>query len=368
MAYATGSAADLPSLMTAIKDFALAEGWTIDKYVNSGTIGNNLLFMTKGACAVAFQAAVVTGIADWTTGANVPRTENRLRGALATSINTALNTYFGHPGSLVTTATDGDRIEINDLDGPFAAYHFFSDPSVSDYVHVVVQCGADRYQHFGFGNVDQGDFTHAGVGYLTGVSRPYWRTHSNAVTANTSNNYNKPGSHRSGFATRRIAVESTGSTIDYADATFAFHAPDALPAGWAAMHIQRDAYVARVANLLHFVPYNIIQGPRNEVVLQAPINAMVTYNNANNFSGVAAMFGVPAVLSRTGPNQNCYVGDIPNVRLLNMDGMAPGQELTFGGETWVVFPNLRQTGWGNAAVQGDQATSGHYGTAHKKVA
>lgn len=109
MAYSTGSAADLTALLDAIRVFAIAQGWTVDKW----TAGSRLLFLRRGITFVTMEGSSRT-FNSWETGSSVSTTEQVLRMAIGTGITTALNTYFGHPGSIVTTATDSDRIEVND--------------------------------------------------------------------------------------------------------------------------------------------------------------------------------------------------------------------------------------------------------------
>lgn len=371
MSYQTGSAADLPSLMTIIKDFALAEGWTIGKYVTSGTIANNLLFMSKGQCFVALQGVTVS-MQDWTTGANVPINDNRLRGALATSLNNSLNTYFGHPGSAVTAATSAERIEINDLAGPFTSYHLFSDPTVSDYINVVVQTAPDRWQHFGFGNLDKGTFTHSGAGYITGISRAWVPNRSGSITSNSGVGFNKPGHTKTGFVFGLKDNDLSDPANEGSDRVAHIYAPDALPltAGWTAMLGQgwssnSDTNSNFINNCRFFsTPLSSLY---SQLTNRGTLNAHVGRNFATSFSGVAPMFGLPVIYKNSSVSASCYVGDFPNVRQVNMEGLLDAQTLTFGADEWMVFPCGRQTAWMTAASMGMQFSSGRYGLAHKKV-
>ena len=61
-----------------------------------------------------------------------------------------------------------------------------------------------------------------------------------------------------------------------------------------------------------------------------------------------------------------WCGTFPNVRKTNLNGILPEQEITYGAETWTVFPMVRNTS-DTLLNTSTQVTSGRAGVAFKKV-
>jgi hypothetical protein len=347
MAYATGSATTLTDLLSAIRTFAIAQGWTIDKW----TPASNLLFLSDDLTKVAFQAAVEP-LTSFETGAAVVINQTVLYGALATGINAGLNTFWGHPGSIVTAANDVDAVRINDLSGPFPSYHLFADPALGRHIHVVVQTASDRWQCFGFGRVDKGGLTHAGSSYLTGGSRSWVRA-AGAVDA-ALQYYNLASGFTTGFA---VNAGRTGIN----NAVLNLYSPDALPddsAEWPKM-------IASASIMPHLTGRSRPDewpGERNAHLLSGVVRHPVS-----QFSGAAMFHALPVVQMAAGASKLCWVGDFPNVRLVNMDGMRPGQLVEIAADDWLVFPVGRQVPWGTQVQTGFQFSTGQYALAFKRV-
>lgn len=351
MAYQTGSAANLTELLDAIRLFAIGQGWTVDRW----TSGSALLFLSKGQCFVTMRGTT-RAFTDFTTGSGVAANEGILRMAIGTANNPALTTFWGHPGSIVTSETDGDRIEINDLTGPFPSYHFFSDAAVSDYIHVVVQSTAERWQHFSFGNLDKGGFTHAGVGYATGTNRLWYRADADGTPGSIWHVYND-------ISKACVAFASNGDqNLPLSTTVRLIHAPDAMPNNATAWPIVQSGLHAHLRLLGISSPANFPRNNPNTALLNAFIASPIS-----QWSGQAMLWAIPAIVVSGVVSSLCYIGDYPNVRLLSMEGMTPQQEIALGGDVWKVFPVGRQTSWGTKAQLGFQFSTGHVALAYKKV-
>ena len=353
MAYSTGSAADLTALLDAIRVFAIAQGWTVDRW----TSASRLLFMRRGQTFVTMEGSSRT-YNNWDSGSSVSTTEQTLRMAIGTGITAGLTTYHGHPGSIVTTATDADRIEVNDLTGSFPSYHLFADNSVSGHIHVVVQCSTERWQHFSFGEVDKGTFTHAGVGYLVGTNRIYNRESSATDPTSTLVKYNDISKIVYPFL-GNWASDSFPTTYNHRQ----IHAPDALPnnVNWPVVSVQNTELWD--GSFL----WKPTDWPRLSNLGEAkPLNAIIK-NPINQWNGTVMLWAIPCIVRSAAVSQMIYVGDFPNVRALNMEGMSPGQEISLGPDTWKVFPIGRQTAWGTKVELGFQYSTGQYALAYKKV-
>lgn len=361
MAYVTGTAADLQSLLTAIRDFAVTQGWTVDKFVPSATVASNLLFMRKGVCFVTMQGAIES-FNDWSSGSAVSGQDTTLRVAINTANTVALTTYHGHPGSLVTSATDLDKTSINDLAGPYSSYHLFADATISDHIHVVIQCAAERWQHFSFGHLDKGTLTHSGVAYASGQARP-WQPRVTGGSASSSNDYNEVAT-----APYPFVGPSSGNGQIYGHAGGCqFHLPDALPnnlTNWPI--VQASGSFSLLIGSNYMRPTDFPQNPYASGSSMRLLDALIM-NPATQWAGNVLLWALPVLITSPSLSQLCYVGDFPNVRALNMEGMTPQQEILLGSDTWKVFPIGRQTSWGVKSDIGDQFASGHFALAYKKV-
>jgi hypothetical protein len=346
MAYATGSAATANALLAALATFAGAQGWTIVK----NTTG--LLFLSKGVCFVAMQTASYN-YNDFATGVSVSTPDVRLECALSTSLTVALNTFFGHPGSLSTTSTDSDRVSVNNLLGPFSEYHFFA---ANNYIHVSVKTGADTWRQFGFGEVDKGALTHSGAAFLSGSSTRFYRSSSVSATS-TANPYNSPEACDPPYARNQntLANRDAGAHAN-------FYVPDALPA-------TADWPIHTTACVPHISPYdepNIGYPTTSSSPVPSIIDPLMLAQNSQ-WGGNVVLFPVPILIAAPTILRSCYIGDYPDVRMINMEGLLDGQELSLAGDVWKVFSIGRQLPWASKAVVGFQYSTGQLGVAFKKI-
>lgn len=342
MSYATGTAADRAALIAAIADFAAADGWTV--VLEDAT----RLYVEKGICHAAFQVATVN-VTDYNADpTNV--VDYLIQGTLATALNAGNANFWQNTGS-PTNGGDNQQVRINDLQGPFPAYWLFSDADETC-INVVVQCGTDKYQHFGFGVVDKGEMTHGGAAYLVGTNRYHFRAAVNLNNANF-NDIAEQTYPYVGNVSQVPPGNQVGSQL---------YCPDALPvaASWAAMRAGAQLFHTRNRQQPSQFPE---LGNSSGYLLSGSILA-----SASQWGGNVMLWPIPAIPYNTTLLQNCYVGDYPNVRALNMTGLQPEQEIDLAGDTWVVFPIGRQTAWGTPATLGNQFSTGQYALAYKKVA
>lgn len=342
MSYQTGTGNTVQDFVTAMKDFAVTKGWTVNKFDTT----NKVLFIEKGAChlVLAWDTSTTrTAYSGTTSGSNFVVQDHLVKASLCSSIDGSKTVYYGHPGSLVTSNNDGDTVYSNNLTGPFTSWHFFSDAS-GDYIHAVVQATSELYTHFGFGLVAQGDLTHSGVGYCYGALNTWWRDYWNDLDTNSSD-YNQPALHEYPMIRGRENV----------------YAPDALPAGFDVMSSNN----AGVPPL-----YRAVNIPSSFYAAVGTISDCYMLDQlctsvAPMWSGRTPFLGIPVMLDNVANTQLCVVGDYPDVRYLNMEGLVAGQELVLSGDTWKIFPVMRQYAWGQFA---GQPSSGQLGIAFKKIA
>lgn len=345
MAYATGSATTCNDLISAIRDFASLQGWTIAK------TAANLLFLNKSTCFVAMQAFSYN-YNDFATGVSVSMPDTRLEMSLSTSFTVALNNYYGHPGSLCTAANDTDRVATNMLQGPFTEYHLFSGAvGEPDYIIVSVKTGADTWRQFGFGMIDKGAFTHSGAAWLAGGNCGYFYRQSSSTL--TSQYYNDVDSCPYPFLEASNVMPNTNTKARQ------LYAPDAMPntANWPAM--RADLMIPGINT--SYDPYVQWPGLSSGRMLSA-LNGSKT----SDYGGYAMLWPVPIIPYSSADSKSCYIGDLPGVRGVNMEGLVSGQEIMLGADTWKIFSIGRQAGWGTQTQLGFQYSTGHYGLAFKK--
>lgn len=362
MAYQTGTGNTIADFVDALKNFASAQGWTVSRY---DTVGR-FLNLEKGIVHAAFYWRTDITQEAYLTAGSSTRTyiaDHTLYGALGNAAlinNRDSSTWWDQPGNKgqYTAFANGYWTEdygltVNVLNGPFTAWHFFSDAG-GNYIQAVVQTG-ELFTHLFFGLVDKGTLTHSGVAFLTGTWHFWWPSHYDTTPAAFENYYyanrldymkSYPGGgHKS-------MLSSTGPK------TGQFYAPNALPAGFPSLSSMHHSVIP---------PISYRDKPTSDLRDQSLPLTHVLVCPAPTWSGYVPMFGVPLLIINNAGDRCCCPGFYPNFRLLNMEGMSPGQEINLNGDVWKVFPLKCQRQWADSRM-GRWATSGHYAVAYKKIA
>jgi hypothetical protein len=238
------------------------------------------------------------------------------RGALGYDAGLAWNAQPNHSGLTVA---------LNLTVGPYTSYHFFAgDEEGCPYLNAIIEFTAGRFRHLAFGKlIKRGNYT--GGTYVDGVR---W---------NNNNAYqNIPD--RVEHTVICDANSSSGSghfACDY----------DGKTNNW-----QRCITTAGTAYALGSARSNSMTQMYNAVGVQ-------NWNMRN------LMWPLSYFANRAS-NLRSPVGRIPNMRMVNMKNLLPGETLTVGGDGWMVFPLVQRTeswGSGNSAIE----SSGYYGYAYK---
>lgn len=347
MAYQTGGGGDTSAFIAALRDFAVANGWT--KSGEGLNANGGYLFLEKGVCHMALdwntKATITMYDADGVAINNVP--EAWITATVNQSINTALTVGWGHPGYPSGSFYGPYTTQVRDFTGPLVQWYLFTD-ATGDYIHAAVNTQVDRWQHFGFGVVDKGPMTHSGAAYVTGSGNIWYRDSNNATPSSGAYTYNHPSMH--------VAPFSGLNSVLYV--------PDALPAGFnnyiGSNYTGTARSVTQPSLRTHNVPSLFPQNDVGGTLLDHIIAAHMP-----SWSGNVPMYGSPAVVWSPTKDRACAVGMFPDVRLINMEGLLPGQEITLATDTWKVFPITRQEAWANSLTL--VLTSGQYGVAYKKI-
>lgn len=359
MAYSTGSG-DHIQLMNAVLSHAVADGW-----VEAGGVGTGWPISKGNIRGVDFDFSEVS--TDDRTGLlSVAKTERRLRLGLGTA-----------PANATANVAENDCL-IPNMEYVFSEWHIFSDPSLCDYVHVVVKFSTGTYSdvwgHFGFGELDnQGASGH--VAYVTGIyANGYARTVNDwdDFHSELSNpfgwNWLAPSQVRDMFGGRvgNRRVASTISNFKYLMDGSDLPIPQG--SGWplADTVIEEgfNVWMANQSSENTNTPHTRNSAFQNST----SFNYWPFYSSPQPFSGSVTLGPMPIFLcnSSTPSLQMIQVGIAPNIRMCSMNGYNSGDEVTFGSETWVLFPMLRKTDNSEIGVA-RTVTSGSVGFAYKKV-
>lgn len=368
MAYATGSGATGLDFLDAVRSFASGLGWTIAKWDTT----NGLLYLSKGLCRLSLQYYTAS-ITTYNGTTAVPITEGRIRGQLSQSFVSGVD-WYNAPGGVVAPSTtgrdSGPALMMGQMQGPFTQWFLFSN-ATGDYVHAMVQTGADTYTYIGFGNGDKGGLTHSGVAYAFSEGGRFWYRNQpqNATypTGSSQITYNKPGYTGAAFASTNRRFNT---------ACLHIYTENALPSGFL-NNVASGSYYSSTTtsrNGQTATPLKIAANDYNldtNYPANVPGTASCLLDNViimsqPGYTSFVPMLGIPLIFGNVGKTLACAVGSIPDMRIINLTGMSPQQELALGSDTWKVFPQLRQSSFGDA-INTEAPSSGQFGLAFKKI-
>lgn len=316
MAYTTSTATTMDGLLEAVKDFALAQGWTIDTYeaitdghwlhLHLGTAHFDLFTDNTPASPDYSPELILTGATGYDGGQD----------------------QLNQPGS----RTDTIQVYCNDLSaGSYVKHHFFAG---ADFVHCVVEVSSGRFVHFGFGTLDKAG-TYTGGEYVYGTR---WYLNNASYS---SDQYS--AQHFYPFGPDGAHIRFTENDLSGAD-TYK---------DWATV----KSYPASTTNYLRAMGFYNNSADTIENLLTIPLSRQPNY-----FNGLAVLLPINIVCGRTN-NLTSVLGSPKEMRYINIQYLSASQELTLGADTWLIFP-VKQKG-----LDDDTTTplSGWYGLAYKKV-
>lgn len=328
MSYQTGTALHIDDLLLKLSVFAQANGWTENKAVaGSGDGASSELYLSKGVSFFAF-AAILTGGTNVYHGVSQAIDHPQLRLYGATGFNGAF-AVNAQPG---TTST---YVETNWLLPNMTAYHFFTDPTKT-YLHVVVETTANEFRHFGIGLLDK-------VGVYTGGEYTYGTRWSQAVSFIDVPGVGQ-GQHGSPWTTGGPANASpfVRANVDGSEWKIANGSSGTI--NWfapLAHNFQGDV----LGNFLSFSTTNV------------PIAT------PNRFNSTVVLFPLPCYIVRSA-TQRAPIGKPFDVRACNIQNISPSSLLTFGGDDWLIFPNVEKK---DPLIRDDLPNSGWTAFAYLKV-
>lgn len=342
MAYQTGSASDQTDLMSKLSTFAQANGFTQDYY--NGTTRHLSLSRSTDNLFVSFCWDAVSYI--------------QMYQALGYSA-----TYNEQPWLQANDSGNGtdspDTLEDRERqvsaigNGSFPTYHFFA--YTNPYaIHVVLEFSAGLFRHFGFGTVDK-------IGAWTGGA---WCAGHLWNPANTFVMYDIPYSSAHSVLLDSLLTPGTAGYGIYNTNSGATIHCEGLPGqdssgkwGHSVYPSTEDIYLGddRAGN-----PRIRISGGFRGGVALAQFGQFLP-DLAN---GYVPIIPIEIFYYRAlhGGDGIYYLGRLPNIGHIHLEGIDASEEITVGSDTWIAFPMVRKSN-----VGGNNQESENAGIIYKKV-
>jgi hypothetical protein len=319
MAYQTGTATSQEDLMNILQTFAAANGWTVD--IMSTT--NDWMAMNNGSVYVQFRWDNSTGIAFFHS-----------RGFINTSTAPGNHTDDDGCGTVDATApynatvSTGRRLNIGN--GPYTAYHFFTD-GTTKYIHVALEYSPGQFRHFSVGSVNK-------IGN--------WIGGEYCVTSFIGSNAHIINSSTHDFLWSGVA---SGSTTADANECGSMHV-ESFPnqtvgqGKWQLFSNQS----ASLGNDRQSTPRPRIASPGGMFSHNPWLNSFGPFR-ASLLNGFLPLIPIPVWWKdlTPAPDQLMLLGFVPDVHLMQMANLTPGQEFVIGADTFKVFPALKKSSVGS---------------------
>lgn len=305
MAYETGTATNMQDLVDKLFTFATGLSttpWTEDEL----DLANDWGTLHRGGCYVSFR---------WDSTDELGIYQSLSWGAANEPHEQPDDSGEGAAG----TPTSGRRVNFESA-GPYTAYHFFAGEGSTPYIHVVVEVDSGRFRHFGFGNlIKHGTWT--GGEYVYGH---FWSQGSTAIDnpANASHGVGLEG------MSSAVSVVATLHMEDYDDQTasekWAVFSGAAQPVGTDRAGEDRKA---------------VVGGWRGG--MWGRYLAWMRYSSPNAYKPFVPLPVVYFDRAAT-PDTVSWIGEQPDVTVMNISAFTAGQEVVIGSDTWMVFPLVRK--------------------------
>ncbi|MCJ7776870.1 MAG: hypothetical protein MUP16_00930 [Sedimentisphaerales bacterium] len=309
MSYEAGTSTGPNDLIDKLRIFLLAEGWTVNLFAAIGA-GYRLHVQKTAADATVMYFNFRSAIAE--TGVTLI-TEDNEAGANGTVTGLLINGSTGYDVAEIWHHQPGKSVDATDKSfgccmtamstSAIPAYYFFTPDA--DTVHIVVEVTAGSYQFMSFGMlVKQGTIT-GGMFF-------------SASFASQKPAYDCGGWYAPNYFSACTAGNEHGAVYVNVDGTASWR----TSTGSGTSKIQWPCVVGQQAN---------------EYYSKDGLASMFWAYSPNAYNAMAAMCPIYTLLLRTDNNYS-LIGWPLGVRFLNVTNYDPAEELTYGAETWMVFP------------------------------
>lgn len=312
--YETATATDVADLLSKLRTFALANGWTQNYYGARTSGSGNALQINKGGNYVTFKTDTGSGTA------NDP------------------GPYFGcyahdtyNSGNGTESQANASQVCLNNsMSGPYVAYHFISGTEKgSEFLHVIVEVSSGIFKHTGTGTIVK-------IGAITSGQFVYgsrWHYSTAQINAQDSGAHGIPFDCYEGFSARNGVGTQLRADADTITWRWLEGCYSTSPSGKG------------------------MRGGFRQINNAAPMMGPSVVS-ASALTGRNVIFPLFLFADRSG-GLISPIGYPPGIRYVNMTYLGGNDILTIGTDQWKCFPVIRKNG------ASGQVNSGVYGFAYK---
>lgn len=354
MGFQAGTATNVNDLLDQLRIFAVAQGWTIDRFIQTDSGGANNgaddMWLQLHSLQGGFHNLISTVENDDVNTSIYPKPW--IRGFGATGVNLLSNLFSAQPGS--SWSSNGDTNDsvsalgaqeatftTDALKGPFTGYNFFGN---SQYLHCVVEITPGEYAHFGVGTTDKKG-TWDGGEYGFGVS---WKYTLSEIAADSSNAYDIDHHYFMGY-------RGTGSS-NGRNGCSGYNKID--------LNSRTDDW-ARMETITPTSSRSIVTSNASPINNDRGLYQIQRNCPPNRINGVAPLD--PFILTVAVRDEGTYIcQQVPDMRFVNIETLTPGQSIFYGSDEFIVFPYKKKGAVVDLQQQGE-LNSWNMGVAYRKV-
>jgi hypothetical protein len=300
----TGIATDNLDLLDAIRVFALAQGWTVNKYEAVGS--DQRLHLSKSGVYVNFLAEASTA-------------KIKLYGSTGYDGGELWDAQPGGPD----WGYGADYATTNAISPGGFAYRLIANSS-PDYVYAIAEPSAGLYKHILFGSLAKcGGWT--GGAFAAGA---YWESNAGEGGSHNSPPFDSGHVQLTYGGYSHVRAQSEWKRFTSSDQGYDFrlaHSP-----------VRAEVGGAGDPNILDTFSFALGTSALNSQTLLWPMHIVCELISGNWF----------------------YAGTVPGLRFVRLENLTSGQVITLGSEDWLVTPLIRR---GTAATP----NSGYEGLAYR---
>lgn len=329
MSYQTGTAETLSDLLFKLSEFAIANGWTVDKFTPHVTTPELYLHNAGGFYSFGTLSGYYSSVRSLIIYGNTGYSDS-------VAFNTQPGNSRQNQGFYNIVSYNGTH--VTEMTGPFLTYDFFG---TSQYLHVVVQIGAARFRHFGIGQLNkEGDWS--GGEYVFGTLRSQTSPsypHNDQIWGVCA-----PGQSQSRYSAvvRAEGIAGQNQTPWWLGAS------------------KSDIAGATVRGAGHC-------GTSGSTLNQSHPDSLQIYSSLSTFGQVLAP--VPNSILAYGLDQVWRrLGTLPDCAQCRMDGITPRTILKIAGEEWMIIPpTTYRANAANGPDSKNDDSSGEAGVAYRII-
>lgn len=344
MAYETGVPNSGTDLLDKLRLFVVANGWTVNRWAETSVSGSWELCIRKGSQHINFRS-INNGQRQYVNAKEInSSTDYNYYSAILMSASDGYDAnqpWDNQPGAVQRTGSTSGGLTLRIMvpfvrtNGPFQSYHFFAE---GDDINCVVEMLTGEFLHFGFGVLQTYATPNGNNGrYLYGTTCEATYNHNTHSYSWLNNPVN--GTYCSEmvpFRASQFVTDNNSASNPMVQASIA-RFEDTSKTAWAMSGRHPHPYL---------LPDVAMGG--------VSMDEIICFYNPSPLNGAGVL--TPNIISIVEGGYSKPLGLMRAVRYTTTDFFTPGQELSYGGDTWKIFPWFARNGLSKNA-----------GIAYKKV-